>query len=160
MGVGTASDTTINGGRLTLDSGSTASVTKVGSNGRLTVFGGTTSDTTIDGNEEPAEEIYGGTVINTTIKNGEFQYVSNDCNNNRGAYGSAVVSNMLWKAAPNRSLDFLGLPPRSSEQTSPKASWCGAGMLFIVVCCFVPAIPEQPRRGTRQGFVDEVVNLA
>lgn len=120
-----AIDTTINGGRLTLDSGSTASGTTVGSNGELALFGGTTGATTIDGNEESGEEIQGGTAINTTIKNGGFQYISNDCNNNPGAYRRAVAPRR--KAVPNRSLDFLGLPPRSSKavrSTSARSGIC------------------------------------
>ncbi|MCC8958222.1 hypothetical protein H8B02_33840 [Bradyrhizobium sp. Pear77] len=108
MGVGTAIDTTINGGRLTVDSGSTASSTTVSSNGELTVFGGITGDTSIDGHEESGEEIYGGTAINTTIKNGWLQYVSNDCNNNPGAYGSAVASNTAVEGGSEQIVGFLG----------------------------------------------------
>ncbi|WP_171947585.1 hypothetical protein [Bradyrhizobium erythrophlei] len=87
MGVGIAIDTAINGGRLTLDSSSTASGTTVGSNGRLTVFGGTTSD--------------------TTIKNGWLEYLSNDCNNNPGAYGSAVASNTVVESGSEQIVGFL-----------------------------------------------------
>ncbi|WP_375774761.1 AIDA repeat-containing protein [Bradyrhizobium sp. ma5] len=105
-GVGTAISTTIIGGRLTIDSGSTASSTTVTSGGSLTFFGGTAINTTLNGGRQ---DIYGGTAINTTVVSGGYQYVSNDYNNNPGAYGSAVVSNTTVVGSSSEQIvGFLG----------------------------------------------------
>ncbi|MGY3589497.1 autotransporter passenger strand-loop-strand repeat protein [Bradyrhizobium sp. USDA 4341] len=106
LGAATAIDT-IDDGQMSVDSGSTASNTSVGSSSRLYLFGGTTSETTIDGNNG-GEEIFGGTAINTTIKNGGFQYISNDYNNNPNAYGSAVASNTTVGSGSEQIVGFLG----------------------------------------------------
>ncbi|WP_342711237.1 AIDA repeat-containing protein [Bradyrhizobium sp. B124] len=105
-GVGTAINTTISGGRLSVDTGSTASNTTVSSGGRLDLFGGTASNTTVNGG---GVDIYGGTAIGTTIKNGGLEYVTNDYNNNPGAYGSAVASNTtVMGSGSEQIVGFLG----------------------------------------------------
>ncbi|QOZ34391.1 AIDA repeat-containing protein [Bradyrhizobium sp. CCBAU 53421] len=110
IGAATATDT-IDIGEMSVDSGSTAintSVghTSVGGHGVLYLFGGTTSNTTLDGG---FQEIFGGTAINTTIENGGYQYVTNDYNNNPGAYGSAVASNTTVTGSGSEQIvGFLG----------------------------------------------------
>ncbi|WP_342711235.1 hypothetical protein AAFG13_04425 [Bradyrhizobium sp. B124] len=97
------------------------------------MFGGTTSDTTIDGNEESGEEIYRSTAINTTIKNGWLQCVSNDCNNNLAPAAAQSRPTPRWKAAPNRSLDFLGLPPRSTPSSKAVRSTSARSGICVLV---------------------------
>ncbi|MCC8960091.1 AIDA repeat-containing protein, partial [Bradyrhizobium sp. Pear77] len=107
LGAATAIST-IDDGQMSVDSGSTASNTSVGSGARLYLFGGTTSNTTVDA-IYGGMEIFGGTATNTTVKNGGFQYVTNNYNNNPGAYGSAVASNTTVSGSGSEQIvGFLG----------------------------------------------------